>query len=63
MRTGHSEEVLDLVLRDQVEVGLVRALRHPDIDSIPLYEDELVLVTHTEHRFAVPGADRGREHR
>ena len=45
VRTGHSEEVLDLVLRDQVEVGLVRGLRHPDIDSIPLYEDELVLVT------------------
>ena len=55
VRTGHSEEVLDLVLRDQVEVGLVRGLRHPDIDSIPLYEDELVLVTHTEHRFARTG--------
>ncbi len=55
VRTGHSEEVLDLVLREQVEVGLVRALRHPDIESIPLYEDELVLVTHPEHGFALAG--------
>jgi DNA-binding transcriptional LysR family regulator len=52
VRTGHSEEVLELVLREQVEIGLVRALRHPQIESIPLYEDELVLVTHPEHRFA-----------
>lgn len=52
VRTGHSEEVLELVLREQVEVGLVRALRHPDIQSVPLYEDELVLVTTPEHRFA-----------
>jgi DNA-binding transcriptional LysR family regulator len=52
VRTGHSEEVLDLVLREEVEVGLVRALRHADIQSVPLYEDELVLVTTPEHRFA-----------
>ncbi len=56
VRTGHSEEVLDLVLRDQVEVGLVRALRHPGIESVPLYEDELVLVSHPEHGFAKSGA-------
>jgi DNA-binding transcriptional LysR family regulator len=52
VRTGHSEEVLELVLRSEVELGLVRALRHPDIESIPLYEDELVLVCHPHHRFA-----------
>lgn len=55
VRTGHSEEVLDLVLREQVEIGLVRALRHPEIESIPLYEDELVLVAHPEHGFARSG--------
>lgn len=52
VRTGHSEEVLGLVLREEVEVGLVRALRHADIQSVPLYEDELVLVTTPEHHFA-----------
>ena len=52
VKTGHSEEVLELVLREQVEVGLVRALRHPDIESTPLYEDRLILVADPEHRFA-----------
>ena len=52
VRTGHSEEVLDLVLREQVDVGLVRALRHPDIATTPLYEDRLILVTDAAHRFS-----------
>ena len=52
VRTGHSEEILELVVREQVEVGLVRALRHPDITSVPLYEDELVLVANPAHGFA-----------
>jgi DNA-binding transcriptional LysR family regulator len=52
VRTGHSEEVLELVLREQVDLGLVRALRHPEIVSTPLYEDRLVLVVEQEHRFA-----------
>jgi len=55
VRTGHSEEVLDLVLRQQVEIGLVRALRHHDIESVPLYEDELVLVANPKHPFAARG--------
>jgi DNA-binding transcriptional LysR family regulator len=52
VRTGHSEEVLELVLREQVQVGLGRALRHPDVEAIPLYEDELVLVVDPHHPFA-----------
>jgi DNA-binding transcriptional LysR family regulator len=52
VRTGHSEQVLELVLREQVDLGLVRALRHPDIVSTPLYEDRLTLVCDPEHRFA-----------
>jgi DNA-binding transcriptional LysR family regulator len=52
VRTGHSEEVLELVLREQVQLGLGRALRHPDVEAIPLYEDELVLVVDPEHPFA-----------
>src|SRR5918994_1228768 len=52
VRTGHSEEVLELVLREQVQVGLGRALRHPDVEAIPLYDDELVLVVDPEHAFA-----------
>ena len=55
VKTGHSEEVLELVLREQAHVGLVRALRHPEITSTPLYEDELLLVVEPEHRFASAG--------
>ncbi len=52
VQTGHSEHVLELVLREQVQLGLIRALRHPEIESVPLYEDELVLVVHPGHPFA-----------
>src|SRR5919206_123974 len=55
VRTGHSEEILAMVLNDEVQVGLVRTLRHPDIDAVPLYEDELVLVCNPQHRFARKG--------
>jgi DNA-binding transcriptional LysR family regulator len=65
VKTGHSEEVLELVLREQVGVGLVRALRHPEIESIPLYEDRLLLVTEPGHRLVaegrIPLAEVGRE--
>jgi DNA-binding transcriptional LysR family regulator len=56
VRTGHSEEVLELVLREQVQIGLGRTLRHPGVEAIPLYEDELVLVVDPEHPFADAGA-------
>jgi DNA-binding transcriptional LysR family regulator len=52
VRTGHSEEVLEMVLREEVQLGLGRAMRHPDIQSLPLYEDELVLVVEPAHPFA-----------
>jgi DNA-binding transcriptional LysR family regulator len=55
VRTGHSEEVLELVLGEEVQVGLGRALRHPQVDAIPLYEDELVLVVDPRHPFAAEG--------
>ena len=55
VKTGHSEEILELVLREQAHLGLVRALRHPDIVSTPLYEDRLILVSEPAHRFAKAG--------
>ena len=51
VRTGHSEEILELVLREQVHVGLVRELPHPATTAQPLYEDEIVLVVDPAHRF------------
>jgi DNA-binding transcriptional LysR family regulator len=58
VRTGHSEEILDLVLREQATLGLVRALQHPGILSTPLYEDRLVLVVDRSHPFAKAGRIR-----
>ena len=52
VRTGHSEELLALVLAEQVQIAIVRTLRHPEIESTPLYEDEVVLATHPAHAFA-----------
>jgi DNA-binding transcriptional LysR family regulator len=52
VRTGHSEEVLELVVRGDVDVGLIRALHHPHVETLPLYEDELVLVAEPSHPMA-----------
>jgi DNA-binding transcriptional LysR family regulator len=35
-----------------VEVGLERSFTHPDVVTVPLYEDEVVLVTSSSHPFA-----------
>ncbi|HET7142300.1 MAG TPA: LysR substrate-binding domain-containing protein [Candidatus Limnocylindria bacterium] len=55
VRSGHSEEILQMVLRDEVEVGLMRPIQHPDVTATLLYEDELTLVVHRGHRFAAAG--------
>jgi len=52
VRSGHSEEVLEMVLREEVEIGLMRPIQHADIESVPLYEDPLVLVVPRGHDFA-----------
>jgi len=56
VRSGHSEEVLEMVLREEVEIGLMRPIRHAEIESTPLYEDELVLVVSPGHAFAASGS-------
>ena len=52
IRTGRSEQVLHMLLSDEVQVGIIRALSAPDIETIPLYDDEIVLVAYPQHRFA-----------
>jgi DNA-binding transcriptional LysR family regulator len=58
VKTGRSEEVLRLVLGDEVQAGLVRAVVHPDVETVHLYEDEVVLVTNSKHPFAASGEAR-----
>ena len=66
VRAGHSEEILEMVLREEVEIGLMRPIAHPEVSATLLYEDELVLVVHRGHRFAAAGhvrmAELGSEH-
>jgi DNA-binding transcriptional LysR family regulator len=52
VRTGHSEEIVDALVRGDVAVGLVREIQHPLVEATPLYEDELTLVAAPEHRLA-----------
>ena len=52
VRTGHSEDVLQLVLRSEVQIGLGRELRHHDIELLPFYEEELGLMVAPGHHFA-----------
>ena len=56
VRTGHSEDVLEMVLKEGVQLGLARAVSHPEVESMPLYEDELVLVVDPQHRFTEKGS-------
>jgi DNA-binding transcriptional LysR family regulator len=55
IRTGRSEQVLGMLLADDVQVGLVRSLTNPDVETIDLYEDEIVLVAYPGHPFAKHG--------
>ncbi len=56
VRTGHSEQVLELVLSESVELAVVREIFHRDIEVTHLYDDELILVTHSAHPFVRRGA-------
>ena len=52
---SRSNEVLQMVVNEDVQLGLARLLGHPDVDAFHLYDEEIVLVTHPDHRFAVRG--------
>lgn len=44
IRPGHSKEVLEMVLGEEAEIGLARSLQHPEVETIPLRDDPLLLV-------------------
>jgi DNA-binding transcriptional LysR family regulator len=46
IRPGHSKEVLDMVLNEEAEIGLARSLQHPEVETISLRDDPLLLVAH-----------------
>ncbi len=58
IRTGRSTDVLAMIIDGVVDVGLCRGLVHPDVHSIYLYDEEIVLVTYPDHPFAEAGHAR-----
>jgi DNA-binding transcriptional LysR family regulator len=58
VKTGTSEEVLEMVLHDQVQLGIIRALANQEIETIPLYTDTLVLIAGPGHRLARSSSGR-----
>jgi DNA-binding transcriptional LysR family regulator len=59
IKTGTSEEILQMVLHDKVQLGIMRSLHHSEIESVPLYTDALVLIAGPGHRLAGAGAGGG----
>lgn len=54
--TGTTRQVMELVLANTVDVGLVTGpTSHPDLVIATLYEDEMVLMVYPEHPFARKG--------
>jgi DNA-binding transcriptional LysR family regulator len=51
VRTGHSEDIVDMVLREDVQLGLGRQIRHPDLELRPFHKEVLVLVCAPDHPF------------
>ncbi len=49
VRAGHSKEVLKMVLDGEADMGVARALNHPDIETTTLRDDPLVLTGHPRH--------------
>lgn len=52
IHSGHTHHVLDMVLNYEVPLGIVRSVNHPDIKTVQLVDDELVLATYPEHPFS-----------
>ena len=52
VRTEYSDQIVQMVLADEVQMGLERTITHPDVVTVRLYEDEVVLVAGPKHPFA-----------
>jgi DNA-binding transcriptional LysR family regulator len=49
VRSGNSAQVLKMVLDGEVDFGLARSLHHPEVETISLRDDPLILVGHPVH--------------
>jgi DNA-binding transcriptional LysR family regulator len=53
VRTAHSEEIVELIVRREVRAGLGRQVRHPLVSYTPIYDDGLVLVSRPDSPLAL----------
>ena len=51
IKVGGSSDVLQMVVDEEVQLGLARFMQHPDVDALHLYDEEAVLVVHRGHSF------------
>jgi LysR family transcriptional regulator, low CO2-responsive transcriptional regulator len=49
VRSGNSAQVLKMVLDAEVDFGIARSLHHPEVETISLRDDPLMLVGHPRH--------------
>ena len=55
IKVGGSLDVIQMVVDEEVQLGLARFMQHPDVDALHLYDEEAVLVVHPDHSFAKTG--------
>src|SRR5216684_7429986 len=49
LRSGNSVQVLKMVLDGEVDIGVARSLNHPEVETMALRDDPLILVGHPSH--------------
>ena len=49
LRSGNSVEVLKMVVEGEVDIGIARSLNHPEVETMTLRDDPLILVGHPGH--------------
>jgi DNA-binding transcriptional LysR family regulator len=49
LRSGNSMQVLKMVLDGEVDIGIARSLNHPEVETMTLRDDPLILVGHPGH--------------
>ncbi len=52
---GRSSDVLQMVVDEEAQLGLARALSDPDVVTMRLYDEEIALATSPHHPFAIRG--------
>ena len=51
IKVGGSSDVLQMVVDEEVQLGLARFMQHPAVDALQLYAEAAVLVVHPGHSF------------